>query len=144
MYLQVLVISINCNFTTMKIIQIYKCLCDEMRIRILNLLKEGPLCVCHLLEVLDCDPVKLSKQLRYMKELGMVRGKRQAQWIVYSLAEPANPLLRKNLQCLQDCAGEDLSLQRDRKKRTAVVKRICSSKNPLSGLGGRSQRRASR
>ena len=52
-------------------IQIYKCLCDELRLRILNLLQEGPLCVCHLVEILDCEQVKMSKQLRYMKELGM-------------------------------------------------------------------------
>ena len=56
--------------------RIYKCLCDPLRLRVLNLLQEGPLCVCHLMEILDCDQVRMSKQLRYMKEQGMVDGER--------------------------------------------------------------------
>jgi len=32
----------------MKLIKIYKCFCDETRLRILNLLLRSPLCVCHL------------------------------------------------------------------------------------------------
>jgi len=108
----------------MKVIQIYKCLCDEIRLRILNLLRDGPLCVCHLVEILECDQIKISKQLRYMRELGMVKGERQAQWIVYRLADSEQPLLEENLKCLQDCAGEDLSFAADLKKRAAIVERL--------------------
>lgn len=111
----------------MEFIQVYKCLCDVQRLRILNLLKEGPLCVCHLMEVLEADQVKMSKQLRYMKELGMVEGERQAQWMVYRLAEPDHPLLVENLKCLQDCAGESLSFREDLKRRAAVVQGIADS-----------------
>lgn len=108
----------------MNVIRVYKCFCDEMRLRILNLLRPGPLCVCHLMEILGCEQVKMSKQLRYMKELGMVEGERQAQWIVYRLAEPDNPLLRENLKCLQDCAGEELLFRRDLEKRARVMARL--------------------
>jgi ArsR family transcriptional regulator, arsenate/arsenite/antimonite-responsive transcriptional repressor len=111
----------------MGIIQVYKCFCDELRLRILNLLREGPLCVCHLVEILDCDQVKMSKQLRYMKELGMVEGERRAQWMVYRLAEPNHPLLVENLKCLQDCAGEHLSFGNDLRKRAAVVDQIADA-----------------
>lgn len=108
----------------MKVIKVYKCLCDELRLRIINLLQEGPLCVCHLVEILDCDQVRMSKQLRYMKELGMVEGERHAQWIVYRLADPNDPLLAENLKCLQDCGPEELCLAEDRRKRRAVVERL--------------------
>lgn len=110
----------------MNTIQIYKCLCDKLRLRILNLLKDGPLCVCHLVEILDCDPVKMSKQLRYMKELNMVQGERQAQWIVYRLANPNHPLLAENLKCLQDCAGEELSFAADLQRRQEVLESLRS------------------
>lgn len=116
----------------MKVIQIYKCLCDELRLRILNLLKDGSLCVCHLVEILDCDQVKMSKQLRYMKELGMVEGERQAQWIVYRLADRKHPLLAENLKCLQDCAAEELYLRKDLQKRTEVIKRLRSEPSGCS------------
>lgn len=108
----------------MKVIQVYKCFCDELRLRILNLLKDGPLCVCHMMEILDCDQVKMSKQLRYMKGLGMVEGERKAQWMVYRLADPSHRLLQENLQCLQDLAGEELCFASDLQQRAAILKRI--------------------
>lgn len=108
----------------MEIIQVYKCLCDAQRLRILNLLRVGPLCVCHLVDILDADQVKISKQLRYMKELGMVEAERFAQWMIYSLANPDDPLLKENLQCLQDCYGEDTSFREDLQKRASLEKRI--------------------
>lgn len=108
----------------MDLIAIYKCLCDRQRLRILNLLREGPLCVCHLMEILESDQVKTSKQLRYMKELGMVESERQAQWMIYRLPEPPHPLLVENLKCLQDCAGEDLRFKADLKLRAKVLQRL--------------------
>ena len=36
------------------LIQIYRCLCDKNRLRIVHLLKQGPLCVCHFQTVLNC------------------------------------------------------------------------------------------
>ncbi len=121
----------------MRVIQIYKCLCDGQRLRILNLLREGPLCVCHLMEILESDQVKVSKQLRYMKELGMVKGERQAQWMVYRLADAENRLLLNNLKCLQDCAGEELYFEEDLRQRTALLKRLCERDGPVPDLGQR-------
>jgi len=108
----------------MDIISIYKCLCDRQRLRILNLLKDGPLCVCHLMEILEADQVKISKQLRYMKDLGMVAAERQAQWMVYRLADEQNTLLMENLKCLQDCKGESAVFRKDLRKRERIVGRL--------------------
>lgn len=66
----------------------------------------------------------MSKQLRYMKELGILVGERQAQWIVYRLAETDHPLLNENLKCLQDCAGEELFFSEDLEKRAEIIKRL--------------------
>lgn len=118
----------------MNVIQVYKCMCDGQRLRILNLLREGPLCVCHLMEILDCDQVKMSKQLRYMKELGMVEGERQAQWMVYRLADADHPLLLENLKCLQDCAGEELCFGEDLKKRRDIIGRLNATSAPAPDL----------
>jgi len=108
----------------MDLIAIYKCLCDRQRLRILNLLRAGPLCVCHLMEILETDQVKTSKQLRYMKELAMVEAERQAQWMIYRLPEPRHPLLEENLKCLQDCAGEELCFKEDLKRRAKLIRRL--------------------
>jgi len=108
----------------MEFTRVYKCLCDVQRLRILNLLRGGPLCVCHLMEILDADQVKVSKQLRYMKELGMVEGEREAQWMVYRLAEPDHPLLEENLKCLQDIAADELNFADDLRKRAAIMEKL--------------------
>jgi ArsR family transcriptional regulator len=125
-YILLTEIAVSCIFILMKVVQIYKCLCDELRLRILHLLQEGPLCVCHFVEILGCEQVKMSKQLRYMKELGMLESERQAQWIIYRLACPDHPLLRENLQCLQDCASTELPFRQDRRKRREVIRRLRS------------------
>lgn len=91
----------------MELVKIYECLCDVTRLRILNLLQDGPLCVCHFQEVLRERQVKISKHLGYLRGRGLVRCERQANWMVYSL--PARPAreLAANLACLQDCAGDN-------------------------------------
>ena len=76
------------------------------------------------MEILETDQVKTSKQLRYMRELGMVEAERQAQWMIYRLAEPTHPLLEENLKCLQDCAGEELCFKQDLKRRAKLIGRL--------------------
>jgi DNA-binding transcriptional ArsR family regulator len=56
----------------MDLVTIYECLCDQTRLRILNLLCQGPLCVCHIQEILNEPQVKVSKHLGYLKAHGMV------------------------------------------------------------------------
>ena len=90
-----------------RVLQVYRCLCDENRLRILNLLKQGPLCVCHLQEILEESQVRVSKQLAYLRRLGAVEVSKRANWRIYRLAEQAPPLLEENLKCLQDLAPEE-------------------------------------
>ena len=97
----------------MELIKIYACLCEVTRLRILHLLAQGPLCVCHFQEVLSEPQVKISKHLGYLRSRGMVKSTRQANWMVYSLPERPSRELAANLACLQDCAREDHVFQRD-------------------------------
>jgi hypothetical protein len=76
------------------------------------------------MEILELDQVKVSKQLRYMKEQGLVEGERMAQWMVYRLADPDNALLQENLKCLQDCCGEQIGFKKDLARRKKISKRI--------------------
>ena len=100
----------------MKLIQIYECLCDETRLRILNLLIEAPLCVCHFQEVLDRPQVHISKHLAYLRQKGMVEAARHQNWMIYSLPVKKSRELDANLKCLQDCVGSHPVFKRDLKK----------------------------
>jgi ArsR family transcriptional regulator, arsenate/arsenite/antimonite-responsive transcriptional repressor len=98
-----------------KLVQIYQCLCDETRLRLLHLLLQGPLCVCHFQTVLGEPQVKISKHLGYLKTRGLVAAKREGNWMIYALpAERARSAeLKANLACLQDCAAENAVFKRD-------------------------------
>ena len=97
----------------MELIRIYECLCDVTRLRILNLLTQGPLCVCHLQDVLAEPQVKISKHLGYLKSRRMVQSHREGNWVVYSLPVERSAELQSNLSCLQDCSAEEPILRRD-------------------------------
>ena len=116
----------------MDLVQIYQCLCDRTRLRILHLLGDGPLCVCHLQAILGEPQVKVSKHLRYLRQHRMVEAERQGTWMIYRL--PAKPPreLEANLACLQDCAGEDATFARDA-KRAAKLRPTLATNGPLCG-----------
>ncbi len=97
----------------MELIKIYECLCDATRLRLLNVLTQGPLCVCHFQKILGEPQVKISKHLAYLRERGLVECKRQGNWVIYELPVKPSRELRANLACLQDCAQEDPVFQRD-------------------------------
>src|SRR3954447_13834425 len=77
----------------MDLIQIYQCFCDRTRLRILNLLVQSPLCVCHFQTILDEPQVKISKHLAYLRERGMVNVERDQNWMTYSLPQKRAPEL---------------------------------------------------
>jgi ArsR family transcriptional regulator len=97
----------------MELVQIYECLCDVTRLRLLNVLAQGPLCVCHFQEILGEPQVKISKHLAYLRERGLVECERQGNWVVYELPAKPSRELKANLACLQDCAREDPVFKRD-------------------------------
>jgi|APLak6261669087_1056070.scaffolds.fasta_scaffold00005_53 ArsR family transcriptional regulator, arsenate/arsenite/antimonite-responsive transcriptional repressor len=90
----------------MELVRIYECLCDVTRLRLLHVLGQGPLCVCHFQAVLDEPQVKISKHLAYLRERGLVEATREGKWMVYALPANVAPELRANLACLQDCVRE--------------------------------------
>jgi len=99
-----------------ELVTIYECLCDKTRLRILHLLCQGPLCVCHLQDILGEPQVKVSKHLGYLKTHGMVNVRREGNWRIYGLVARRTKALESNLACLQDCAAEDRIFSRDSEK----------------------------
>ena len=97
----------------MELIQVYKCLCDETRLRILHLLSRSPLCVCHFQGILREPQVKISKHLAYLREHGLVEARRDENWMIYHLPDKCPPELEANLKCLQDCVRENPAFKKD-------------------------------
>ncbi len=116
----------------MELVRIYECLCDRTRLRILQLLAEGPLCVCHFQRILDEPQVKISKHLGYLKARGLVEAEREANWMIYALPRKPSRELAANLSCLQDCAREDAVFQRDLARLRKLAPKLAAS-SPCGG-----------
>lgn len=75
----------------MEPLQFYKSLADETRLRCLLLIAhEGELCVCELTQALDEIQPKISRHLAQLRKKGLLKDRRQGQWIFYQL-NPALP-----------------------------------------------------
>lgn len=99
-------------FIGMECVSVYKCLGDEARLRVLNLLRSGPLCVCHVQEALQLPQPKVSKQLAYLKRHGLLESRRHNNWTIYEIARGESSLLKTNLAALESvfsagCFKED-------------------------------------
>ena len=111
----------------MSLIQIYQCLCDETRLRILHLLHEGELCVCHFQSIMGEPQVKISKHLAYLKARGLVQCEREGNWMVYALPAKPSRELKTNLACLQDCASEDPVFRQDLARLKQLAPKLSAS-----------------
>lgn len=66
---------------------IFSALSDPIRLRCLALMAlHGELCVCEFTNALDANQPKVSKHLAALREAGLVVDRREAQWVLYSLA----------------------------------------------------------
>jgi ArsR family transcriptional regulator len=113
----------------MELVPIYQCLCDRTRLRILNLLDSGLLCVCHFQTLLKEGQVKISKHLAYLRTRGLVETQREGNWIIYRLPANRPRELDANLRCLQDCVREHPVFRQDLgrlRRRQAEFARITS------------------
>lgn len=104
---------------------VLKCIADPQRLRILNLLESGPLCVCHLQALLEANQVTISKQLATLKRVGLIQSKRQGTWMIYKLREPVDGLLLTNLCYLRQADSiERQVLNEDLGAREKLVKEL--------------------
>lgn len=97
----------------MKLVQIYRCFCDETRLRILHLLAQGPLCVCHFQDILELPQVAISKHLAYLRTNQLAVARRNGKWMIYQLPTEAPPELDLQLRCLQDCVQSNPIFRND-------------------------------
>jgi ArsR family transcriptional regulator, arsenate/arsenite/antimonite-responsive transcriptional repressor len=130
----------------MSLIQIYQCLCDLTRLRILNLLHKGELCVCHFQEIMGEPQVKVSKHLAYLRTHGLVESRKEANWMVYRLPAKPSRELSANFACLQDCARGNAVFRRDAEKRRSLEAKflengpLCCGPRPLEAKRSRRAR----
>lgn len=94
----------------------FRAFSDRTRLRILNLLTPGELCVCDLVRVIGAPQPKISRHLAYLRKSGLVTSRREGLWMYYRLAPAINPFHRKLMECLGCCFTDVPELARDVKE----------------------------
>ena len=69
------------------IVYILKALADENRLRILNLLRNGELCVCDIEAVLGIKQSNASRHLNRLKTAEIIVSEKKSQWVYYRLKD---------------------------------------------------------
>ena len=87
-----------------KTLKTFAALSDPTRLRIVFLLLERDLCVCELEFILKMSQSRMSHQLRILRDAGLVKDKREGQWIIYSIPVRTRKRLRTALEAL---SGDD-------------------------------------
>lgn len=67
--------------------RVFRALCDERRLRILELLKQGEACACHLGERLGFPQSSLAYHMKILCESGIVLGRQEGKWMHYRISE---------------------------------------------------------
>ena len=74
-----------------KIMAITKAISDETRVRALMFLRNGELCVCQMIELLELAPSTVSKHLSILKNARLVDNRKIGRWIYYRVNDKGGP-----------------------------------------------------
>lgn len=112
------------------LVTLYQTLGDRTRLRIVNLLAEGEICVCYFVEVLGESQPKISRHLGYLRRAGLVATRRDGKWMHYRLVKPAVAALAEVLDATLRVLENDREARRDR----AALERVCCALRPPVSL----------
>lgn len=130
------------------LLNIFKALSEETRLRIIKLLDHGELCVCDIVAALDMVQPKVSFHLAVLKEAGFIKDRKQGKWTHYRLDD--SDLLRRFLvfsvieRVNKDAAASDAGRleaflsQKLRKGKVIPIKdgkKCCTAKHTLKTEG---------
>lgn len=91
---------------------VFKAFCDENRLQILDMLKEGEICACKILEKLNIVQSTLSHHMKILLDAKIVNGRKEGKWTHYSINKQGFEEAKKILNSY----GENLNKSKTSKK----------------------------
>ena len=79
--------SIPCEEDMYDLAELFKVFGDTTRIKILSVLRVQEMCVCDIAQTLEMTQSAISHQLRILKQMDLVKNRRDGKTIYYSLAD---------------------------------------------------------
>lgn len=87
---------------------------DPTRMRILNALAPGELCVCDLVSLLELPQSTISRHLAQLRRSNLVEVRRSSRFAYYRLAAAEEPFHREIIDCVHRCFRKIPTLSRER------------------------------
>jgi ArsR family transcriptional regulator len=92
----------------------FKALADRTRLRILALLGNNEVCVCHLHDSLGLPQPTVSRHLAYLRRTGLVSARRDGVWMHYRVSPSLAPEIRQVLDAAVQALTSVTTTARDR------------------------------
>jgi ArsR family transcriptional regulator len=105
----------------------FAALSDATRLRLLNLMSDGEVCVCFFVEVLDTPQPTISRHLAYLRKAGLVADRREGKWIHYRITRPEQAAAAESFDAVLATMRNDPAMQKDRR---ALQAACCSPRVP--------------
>lgn len=106
----------------------FSALADRTRLRLLNLLRDGEVCVCFFAGTLDTNNPKISRHLAYLKRASLVTARRDGKWMHYSIRRPDDGRAAELFDATMKMLENDPAMKRDREQ---LVKFCCAPNAPV-------------
>ncbi|HYE14857.1 MAG TPA: metalloregulator ArsR/SmtB family transcription factor [Pyrinomonadaceae bacterium] len=111
---------------------LFKALADRTRLRLLNLMGDGEVCVCYFVEVLGASQPKISRHLAYLRRAGVVAARREGKWIHYRVVAPEDPHAARVFEEVMRWLREEREMQKDRARLEGIC---CAPQLPVKLQG---------
>jgi ArsR family transcriptional regulator len=95
---------------------LFKALADKTRLRILALLGNNEVCVCHIHDSLGVPQPTVSRHLAYLRKSGLVAARREGVWMHYQVSDSLNPVVRRVLAAAVAALQQTPAVAQDRKQ----------------------------
>src|SRR5690349_338177 len=95
---------------------LFKALGDKTRLRILALLGNNEVCVCHIHDSRGLPQPTVPRHLAYLRRSGLVTARRDGVWMHYQVSGSLNPVLRRVMTAAVDALQQLPATTQDRKQ----------------------------
>lgn len=98
--------------------KVFKALADGTRLRILALLANNEVCVCHMHDSLGLPQPTVSRHLAYLRKSGLVVARRDGVWMHYRVATSLPPAVQGVVDATVQALARVPATTKDRKQFT--------------------------
>jgi len=106
------------------LLKVLRALSDPNRLRIIQMLRHRPLCVCEITEILQLATSTVSKHLSILREATLITDLRDGKWVNYEPTATADPQIQALLALIAEWLADDKRVLEDQTRVSTVSRDI--------------------